>query len=163
MGLWVIHHSNGNATLCKVTFCPVALQLCLCGHSHQFTCVIMLHYLPLYSKLHSFLKLKTLLVRKLDTNTAVVSLVCRNLFWKCVAFLKSDFSQHMSCQIVAWECASKSCAQSFPSYKAVHGVYILHQFYWPTKRGVEEMSLLCSTLIGHSSRLYPHFNWYNAV
>lgn len=45
MGLWVIHHSSGNATpLCKVTLCPVSLQLCFCGRfrrTHTHTHVIM--------------------------------------------------------------------------------------------------------------------------
>lgn len=60
---------------------------------------------------------------------------------------------------VLWMCESKLCSE----LQRRACVCVLHQFHWPTKRGVEQMSWLCSTLIGHSLRLYPHFNWYNAV
>lgn len=157
-----------------MTLCPVPLQLCLCGRLRPIhTC----HYVtpPLYSICYShFSSSNHPSASGEDRNVSVFS-----SFWFCngclqkIALLKCVYLGvrfmlslaacvllDVCCYDVARECARKK-PRLEPQRSAC--VCVLHQLHWPTKRGVEQMSWLCSTLIGHSLRLYPHFNWYNAV
>lgn len=54
---------------------------------------------------------------------------------------------------------SSECFEPHRSMCSCVSICIRHHFHWPTKRRVEQMSWLCSTLIDHSLRLYSHFSY----
>lgn len=161
MGLGVIHHSNGNASLSAKWL--YVLHLCSAVsalapnpvHSHH-------HVTPaLHGTLQSFLKQHENITHKEGGRTCSWFLLrfhngsvqkislefakCNYGFWFMSAFWAKVY-------YMCWNVQQRTAC-----------VCILHQFHWPTKRGVEQMSWLCSTLIGHSLRLYSHMNWYKAV
>lgn len=138
MGLQVIHHSNGKASL-SAKWLPV---LYLCSSisvvaSNPFTYVSMLHHLLTVSYTH--LSNPKQFTKSEGEETVI--------------FFFGFFKWLLGKVVRLWELFCRGIQGSV-------WVCILHQIHWPTNREVEQMSWLCSTLIGHSLRLYPHFNSY---